>query len=89
MAENDAKLGSQNDPKSVQNRYRKLIKILIDFWIDLGASWGDLGAILGAPEAELRNSGAGSAVEAWALPRYLPSVIPLDFEEIVKIIFFE
>ena len=31
LVENDAKLGSQNDPKSIQNRDRKLIKILIDF----------------------------------------------------------
>ena len=26
LDENDAKLGAQNDPKSIQNRYRKLIK---------------------------------------------------------------
>ena len=26
LAENDAKLGAQNDPKSIQNRYRNLIK---------------------------------------------------------------
>ena len=32
---------------------------------------------------------SGLAAEAWALPRYLPSVITIDFEEIVKIIFFE
>ena len=38
MAENDAKLGSQNDPKSIQNRRRKGIEILIDFWIDLDAN---------------------------------------------------
>ena len=56
LAENDAKLGSQNDPKSVQNRYRKLIKILIDFWIDLGASWGDLRALLGGSWAPKRLS---------------------------------
>ena len=31
LVENDAKLGSQNDPKSIQNRRRKLIEILIDF----------------------------------------------------------
>ena len=55
LAENDAKLGSQNDPKSVQNRYRKLIKILIDFWIDLGASWGDLRALLGGSWAPKRR----------------------------------
>ena len=62
LAENDAKLGSQNDPKSIQNRYRKLIKILIDFWIDLGASWGDLRALLGgswAPKIDFgRQKGA-------------------------------
>ena len=75
FAENDAKLGIQNDPKSVQNRYRKLIKILIDFWIDLGASWGDLRALLGGSWAPKRLSShpwtqgrRGSAAEAWALP---------------------
>ena len=51
---------------------------------------------MGAQEAGLKFSRwvfargrRGSAAEAWALPRYLPSVIPKDFEEIVKIIFFE
>ena len=51
---------------------------------------------MGAQEAlilitELAAGGfdSGSAAEAWALPRLLPSVITIDFEEIVKIIFFE
>ena len=30
LAENDAKLGSQNDPKSIQNRCQKMIEILIE-----------------------------------------------------------
>ena len=62
----------------------------------LGGILGRLGAILGRPRGpliitELRLGGfqSGSAAEAWALPRYLPSVITIDFEEIVQIIFFE
>ena len=37
---------------------------------------------MGAQEAILKFSGSGPAAEAWALPRYLPSVIMIDFEEI-------
>ena len=47
--------------------------------------WG----VLGRPRGRPTIFQSGLAAEAWALPRYLPSVIPLDFEEIVKIIFFE
>ena len=57
LAENDAKLGSQNDPKSVQNRYRKLIKNLIDFWIDLGASWEALGGQVGGKKVSRSRLG--------------------------------
>ena len=39
LAENDAKLRSQNESKSVQNRYLKLINILIDFLNDCGPIW--------------------------------------------------
>ena len=35
-AENDPKLAPQNDPKSVQNRYRKMVKFSIDFWSIFG-----------------------------------------------------
>ena len=72
LVENDAKLGSQNDPKSIQNRDRKLVKILLDF-----------GSIL---ERQKIRSTRGSAAEAWALPCTLPSVSTLDFEEIVHYI---
>ena len=48
----------------------------------MGRSWGEFRAAAGGFDS-------GPAVEAWALPRYLPSVIPKDFEEIVKTIFFE
>ena len=48
LAENDAKLRPQNDPKSVQNRYRKLIKFLIDF--------------LGAQEARIKFSRGGGEI---------------------------
>ena len=51
-AENGAKLGSQNDPKSVQNRHRKFIEILIVFG-------GDLGAILGAQMGFALKGGGG------------------------------
>ena len=78
MAANGANLGSQNDPKSIQNRYRTSTKILIDFWGDLGRPrQGD--TIFQTARAE------GTAAEAWALPRYLPSVTTIDFEEIVRL----
>ena len=99
LAENDAKLGSQNDPKSIQNRYRKLIQILIDFWIDLGASWGDLRALLGGSWAPKRRDQSfpdrgfsqldylalGPAAEAWALPCTFRRKSTIDFEEIERL----
>ena len=30
-AQNDPKMAPQNDPKSIKNRFQKMIKILIDF----------------------------------------------------------
>ena len=39
MAENDSKLAPQNDPKSIENRSRKMIEMLIDFGAILGRRW--------------------------------------------------
>ena len=39
MAEHDSKLAPQNDPKSIENRSRKIIEMLIDFGAILGRRW--------------------------------------------------
>ena len=41
--------------------------------------------VLGRPRGRNKIVQSGPAVEAWALPRLLPKVITIDFEEIERL----
>ena len=73
-------------PKSIPKIDQNLDRFLDRSWGVLGRSWGAPGPSWDAQEGEIRFSkerwAEGTTAEAWALPRYLPSVITIDFEEI-------